>query len=36
MRSKSIARLEMKRFRQSIKPRIKFFGAVDLLTDEME
>jgi hypothetical protein len=36
MRNKSVARMEMKRFRQSVKARIKFSGAVDLLTDEME
>ena len=36
MRNKSVARIEMKRFRQSVKPRIKFFGAVELPTVEME
>jgi len=37
MRSKAVARMEMKhRFQQSVKPRIRFFDAVDLPTDEME
>jgi hypothetical protein len=36
MRNKSVARMEMQRFRENVKARIKFFDAVDLLTDEME
>jgi hypothetical protein len=36
MGNNSVVRMEMQRFRESVKARTKLFGAVDLLTVEME